>query len=1601
MPLPRLDPKPAPPVLTPGTTPTGIPIPAAIDRAIQESVANNDTNTFLPSLEGNLQSSDFLLDVTRRMYSEISSESLQSSFVAEVNQAKTPEEIAQITRRYESSIRKQTADIRTLGYLNFLKQVPSDYYTFDAYNVYAAEFQTPESLQNLRVSSNEAYMDEMRWIVNEYVGDKGFSGFREAAEEVIKSAVLPFQEPVINAIAEDAGALDTSGRFTMSGFSRQEVRDYLSGLSEDERRETVQNLIKALKEAENSTLTGQIMADFAVADYVQSVLSDDVLSGKGGPDNVDIWVTNAINVLDTIWVGGVVARATRGAGKGLKSLFANRLSRQSLRTASTVSTPRATDIVATLRDKVEVRDALKITPDEVISSKLPVPEDMLDDLVVIPDEVRDIIPELAARRAQVDALVARNPRTWLNTAQKNDLISQEMQALESASRGVLRVSNSTIETLGADEGFRIKALVAANEISGWKGSPGLTDVLQVIQDFNPAKVGLELLYKQEDGTLGVAYEVSRREGATRYLPHFEMEIARNTGLTPNSEFFIRVTKERLWTPEEKVLFGENPVIRSGMFTDVFDTPNYRFSQELYNGTLQATSVEQTVAAQLNEMLKPVWNLSDSDKRFVFSTYRWTNEFAQRTGKNPRLADYKAAFPEMTDKQATALYAMRYTQDTWFIQLNKRLYRNWQGQGYVTGVSHNDALPVFHGKKIPQETIREGEYFYDPVTRMPRQLNEEEIKSLYANNGGVLEIDLPIGLPSSPRTMFTKIIVSKDAGYSIEALHTNVLPYHPGYFPNFNEDSFLIVKRYDSININGVERSIKMSNKNSPEFSVAIRTADSLGRARQMIGRFNARRGARARGYQYDVVPVKDLTVQERSAQLNHLLNRQGRMFYDKRDYRVLRNLDGKMTELADPVQGMEQVVGAIARQLGMEDTMRSIKIKFRQQFPELITDDQWRTKNSLEIQQLLEAQRSNAVVGGDPILKRRTQDALSLWKHIRMLDGVDSDLFGALRAWSLDKASALNSATIDRAVINMAPMQVARSVAFKAFMVTRPVRQALLQSMQVLFLAPIDPLYVGSGKVLLDGLAARIGIAKLKGLDTDWSNGVLATLMGVSKEDYNTLIREMDKGGLLHHVDVHAFAGGSRAHKKLSLPKSVVGSVLQTPLKVGSWTMEKLQRFGFDLGERNNLTFTYLIALRRKMREGGYKRYRDLTSKDWDDVRNDASNLSFGMIRINQFPYQQGTLALTTQFLSFSHKAALALLGRNPALKKADVLKIWAGTALLFGSSMFGASDWVEKWLNSQAGADALSPGLRETLIRILSNGLIDTILNKTGNALVNDWKDLDMAGFAPGPGNIVNFYDTVLTAATEGPALPMFLGPVQNLSGNAMVGISTAVGLYKGDPDMSEADKFMIAANEILRNGIPGYNDVNTAYDMWKLKDWYSKSGNNADVRATWNTIIAKGLLNVNSEEINAYWAIRDSEVQRREAIQNRVQVDKARIQRVVNLYGQGTETMEGLIQTAIMIGNFTQDLPEEDQALYYSMMNNVEFGGFSMNTYISDLIARGYFDKGMLHNAGKLEAISEEDKQALEVYITRFQEELAETNAYRTNRTEVFELEQKQDAR
>ena len=90
----------------------------------------------------------------------------------------------------------------------------------------------------------------------------------------------------------------------------------------------------------------------------------------------------------------------------------------------------------------------------------------------------------------------------------------------------------------------------------------------------------------------------------------------------------------------------------------------------------------------------------------------------------------------------------------------------------------------------------------------------------------------------------------------------------------------------------------------------------------------------------------------------------------------------------------------------------------------------------------------------------------------------------------------------------------------------------------------------------------------------------------------------------------------------------------------------------------NNVTGSYMVALRRFMKNNEIEDLTKIDSSGWNAIRVDTSNLALGMVRPNNMAYQQGMFSIMLQFMSFQHKAFIALMGLNPAITKGQAVRL-------------------------------------------------------------------------------------------------------------------------------------------------------------------------------------------------------------------------------------------------------------------------------------------------------------------------------------------------------
>ena len=281
-----------------------------------------------------------------------------------------------------------------------------------------------------------------------------------------------------------------------------------------------------------------------------------------------------------------------------------------------------------------------------------------------------------------------------------------------------------------------------------------------------------------------------------------------------------------------------------------------------------------------------------------------------------------------------------------------------------------------------------------------------------------------------------------------------------------------------------------------------------------------------------------------------------------------------------------------------------------------------------------------------------------------------------------------------------------------------------------------------------------------------------------------------------------------------------------------------------------------MIALRRAKKKYGVKDLTKFSRQQWDEIAKDTTNLALGMTRPNKFGYQSGMSGMSLQFLSFSHKAALGLLGANPALKGKG-FKILMSGYLLWGSNIFGAEDQAREFLakmglSGKADAEIL-PGI--SLSDLLAAGLIESGLNAILTATTESEKELDIGFMAPGA-NIISLWENWFEVIAEAPEKGL-MGPFHNPASGFLQGLDFSYNLVKHS-DRPPVEKLAKMADATVRFTFSGYNDANRAFFAYTTGKWLSKSGDVLETKPVMSAILARLFLGVRTEEELSSYRVR-----------------------------------------------------------------------------------------------------------------------------------------------
>ena len=1303
---------------------------------------------------------------------------------------------------------------------------------------------------------------------------------------------------LIDNIAEATG-LEVDGWWL--GNKKQRFREEVTSLTPEEFGQFGKDFEKWVHQVQDDVNMGAYVNKYQIIELMESVFTEGVYDGTSAELAGDEWFGN----FETLVELAVGVGFAWQAGKGIKGAFST--TRQvGARTIAAAANTRAARALDDLFQADELGVEFGLLPDEAVPSQLPRPSILANDVEDLPDSTKKVLERSERVRSEILESTTKT-ELGLTPGNRTSAVNQELTDLDLFDHPHVQSRMSTLASLGDDEGFKMRVVVGETAEGGYRN---IQDVMDEAVRLDPNLERLDIMRVNREGVLEPVFEGP--EGFARAVTKGEVDTKTAEriigGNSPDEAYYLVYEQERYWHSIDKEAFGAETFQSGGLVPRVALSPNAKFGDEIYGSFLRAYMGEQTILKNFEIMFNPFYRLGPDDKRFVAGAYEWMEDFGKNHGRAPDINEIRTHYDGITEKQLNGIVSLRTGMDTMHELFNRRLYKEWQALDFKTAKPRVAGMPNYHGKVVdtPGQAL-------DPVSGDMVRISAQELEVIKRDGGAVIELDIPVDVPNQARARATRVVV-RNEDYQLGELSTRPLTYHPGYSMRFYDDPYFIVKKTDGVSLNGSTRNIGQAS----QVSEAIRTAGTQAEAEAWMRR--AARATQERGEQgvtWEVVRANDIGQTESTLFQKQALHREGRLFWDERNFDRLPDVNGNLATLEDPVTSLERGVGQAARQLTHEDLLRSIKGAWKNQYGDLFDARTLDTFDLGELSKRLKDLRRSTV---DKASKQRIVDAKELIDYMRLIEGTESMVIPALREAALNVAVAVNRWTgannkrIEQIGMTMDPFRAMRSVAFNLFMVFRPVRQALLQTSQIGYLAALDPLYAASPKLFTDAIALRRGLAALRksGYDDGFSVKTMAKSMGITEREYRVLLREFDRSGLIDLVDVHSFSGGAGRFRKTALPAqdSTAGTIGYRGRQATRAVRDWLQNVGFNFGERNNLTFTYQLALRRLMKRKKYDSVLSLNKSDWEEVKVEASNLALGMVRPNNFGYQTGALGVATQFLSFSHKAMLGLLGANPALKGTDALRIAMGTYLLYGANMFGGRDFAEEALKDIGIPDQEIPGTGFSVVDLVSAGIVDTTFNMIGDMTTEDWKDIDLGFIAPGV-DFPRMWDMQLRNVFEQPT-KVALGPFGNVASNVLQSLELIDWIHNGQPDIPPQDKFMQSAAVLGMATVPAFNDAVKAYFGYKMGFWYSAAHEPLPLEATLNGIIARGLVGARTREELAWYGTQRAFWEDKDDYQSAVQGTRKVIKQSISLFYEGVETRETVQRRIAGLVNLYEDMPE-----------------------------------------------------------------------------------------
>tara|TARA_R100000808_G_scaffold3330_2_gene11915 strand:- start:1045 stop:6000 length:4956 start_codon:yes stop_codon:yes gene_type:complete len=1339
---------------------------------------------------------------------------------------------------------------------------------------------TPEQVNAFVFNIRFQLTQQARDISNDFIANKGWADgspietFADMGLDVLIQDFTPFANIISRVgLAKEMAALsDTKINWynILPGSIGAAIRENLVAMSPQEQRDTIEYMSKELNKALKSPTYGPAMTRYNLVEQWSSVFNDEVLMQGDPKDTVDEWARNIEAVLDGFLYSFILAKmALKTSIKGLMYIGDHV---EALKVARHSHNGEAVQALTQMLKNDDVAGKFGIEIEDTVFAGIVKPKvkEIVDSIPFLPEDFREVATHHKKELYKLanDATV-RVQMQLTDSSIKKAILDRLKIVEEASSYGSVWSKMSTIKLNELGGGVEITATIGKTDT---KPFDSLSEAAEVALELDP---GLDYFTIAKLNDAGVLEPLTlNSKQLNDYLkgtvkPQMISGMNPSTSKVTQPKYFLQYIDNRPWNPIDAHMFTPDSISQS-MFRFLF-TPNYKFGSEFFNPFSLGYKDQQRAARLLKELAEPWDALKPADKQLVQSMFETAEEWGKANNQVIPIEELATRFGlDATSDQIVGFVALRNMYDTMNEMLQIRIYNEWKAANYKTARPLNKEMASYSGKvfpdgeapvgkaksKLPNDKNQYKLEALDPETFTLVPLDKTFVDDLYANGGKIMEVEIPIEL-GKKATKSSSYIILKPEVYRIGDLTRAPLHYQAGYSFRFYDDPYFIFRTTTTL-VNG----IPTLSKRAYMTAATSRSADRAVRELQN----NLADGTYTKERANDLAQVDSDLYQKQVFQM------EGRLFYDSRMRDRLTDTTGNLASIEDPALAIERGIQLLAREISNTNPLAAAKRAWMGTYGEkakqILRRDVDLEKEPLNTLQSALKEETKNLVGLD---RTNMLDAIEYIKYFRLTEGTMGGwATTGLRSGLTRLAESMESksgGTYNRApwrgvqkwAQTTQPIRTAKSTAFTMFMRLRPFRQFILQSAQPLFLAAIDPAYFATGRIINDTMALLQGatIVRRGQQAIPIKTKALAASMGMSTKEFLFLSKQFDRSGLTDLVDLVDYTGKvvKKSAKATRLPTE--GSFIS---KASYYTKRvftnaaDMAGSGFRLGETNNLAATYMLAIRRYMKSKNIKSVLEIDPKAFDHIRVDASNLALAMIKPNNMVYQTGLFGLTTQFLSFQHKALLALFMKNPAITKSQALKMWATGTLLYGGDFIGHAAFVSAVLRD-SGLDwanhTIIPDTEYTVADLITEGLIQSSINQIGNTLSEDWIDLDFKSFSPGPD--AERMELLITGVFDDP-LGKVLGPAGSIMGSLSESIGLAQTMASGYQGMPPLEAFIGMADVVVAGLIPQYSDIQRALLMAKFQREFTKLGEPLELESTFNTVMARLFVGVGTEQYTAY---------------------------------------------------------------------------------------------------------------------------------------------------